>query len=261
MARALIGGLLGSAGESLSLTVSDPNDETCRQLEQQFGVATTGDNVAAIVGAEIVVLAVKPQLMAQVAASLAPHLAREQLVVSVAAGVSAGVLQRWLGDHQAVVRAMPNTPSMIGCGATGLYAPPAVSDEQRSEAESLMRAVGIVQWVEDEALIDSVTALSGSGPAYIFLVMEAMQAAGEKMGLDARAARLLMLETVFGAARLAMESQDPPETLRARVTSPGGTTEQGIAQLEEAGLRDAFERAMAAARRRSMELAKQLEQQ
>ena len=259
MARALIGGLRASAGEGLSITVSDPNVDQRQQLEQQFGVAGTDDNIAAIDGAQIIVLAVKPQILADVARQLAPHVQPDQLVISVAAGVTTQVLSNWLGGHQALVRAIPNTPAMIGCGATGLYAPAGVSAKLRSEAESLMRAVGIVQWVEDEALIDSITALSGSGPAYVFLVMEAMQAAAEKLGLDEKAARLLTLETVFGAARLAMESNDTPAVLRSRVTSPGGTTEQGIKALEEAGVREAFEKALAAARNRSIELAAQLE--
>jgi len=259
MARALIGGLRVSAGEGLSITVSDPNTDQRQQLEQQFGVAGTDDNIAAIDGAQIIVLAVKPQILADVARQLASHVQPDQLVVSVAAGVTTQALGNWLGGHRALVRAMPNTPAMIGCGATGLYAPAAVSAELRSEAESLMRAVGIVQWVEDESLIDSITALSGSGPAYVFLVMEAMQAAAEKLGLDEKAARLLTLETVFGAARLAMESNDAPAVLRSRVTSPGGTTERGIKVLEEAGVREAFGKALAAARNRSIELAAQLE--
>ncbi|MFP4154644.1 MAG: pyrroline-5-carboxylate reductase [Halothiobacillaceae bacterium] len=259
MARALIGGLRSSVGSGLAITVAEPDPDKRDQLAAQFGVTATADNAEAVCGAQIVVLAVKPQRMHEVASALAPALKADQLVVSVAAGIRVAALSDWLGGHDAVVRAMPNTPSLIGCGAAGLFASPDVRDGQRSEAESLMRAVGTVQWVEREELMDSVTALSGSGPAYLFLVMEAMQDAGKRMGLDAAAARLLTLETVFGAARLAMESSDPPEILRARVTSPGGTTEQGIAALEEAGLREAFVKATEAARARSRALAEQLE--
>lgn len=259
MARALIGGLRSSVGSGLSITVAEPDPDKRSQLAAQFAVTAVEDNAEAVTGAQIVVLAVKPQIMHAVASALAPALTSDQLVVSVAAGIRVAALVEWLGGHGAVVRAMPNTPSLIGCGAAGLYSAPGVDDAQRSEAESLMRAVGTVQWVEDEVLMDSVTALSGSGPAYLFLVMEAMQAAGERLGLDAAAARLLTLETVFGAARLAMESSDPPDILRARVTSPGGTTERGIAALEEAGLREAFVQATEAARARSRELAEQLE--
>ncbi|QGT79160.1 pyrroline-5-carboxylate reductase [Guyparkeria halophila] len=257
MAAALIGGMLKDAPADArpSIVVAEPDADRRRGLADQLGVEVTEDNHAAIDGAQLVVLAVKPQVMQAVAEDLAPHLAAGQLVVSIAAGIPVAALARWLNGHAAIVRAMPNTPSMVGCGATGLFAAEAVSREQHSDAESLMRAVGVVQWLDDESQIDEVTALSGSGPAYVFYLMESMQAAAEGMGMAPDVARLLTLETVFGAAKLALAADDSPAELRRRVSSPGGTTERAIAALDEAGVRDAFARAIRASRDRSRELA------
>lgn len=257
MAAALIGGMLkdAPAGAEPSIVVAEPDADRRRALGEQLGAETTEDNHAAIEGAQLVVLAVKPQVMQAVAEDLAPHLAAGQLVVSIAAGIPVAALAGWLNGHAAIVRAMPNTPSMVGCGATGLFAAEAVSREQYSDAESLMRAVGVVQWLDDESQIDEVTALSGSGPAYVFYLMESMQAAAEGMGMAPDVARLLTLETVFGAAKLALAADDSPAELRRRVSSPGGTTERAIAALDEAGVRDAFARAIRASRDRSRELA------
>lgn len=257
MAAALIGGMVKDAPEGArpSIVVADPNEDRRRSLVDQLGVEATADNHAAIEGAQLVVLAVKPQVMQSVAEDLAPSLAAGQLVVSIAAGIPVVALQSWLDGHAAVVRAMPNTPSMVGCGATGLFAAEAVSREQRSDAESLMRAVGVVQWLDEESQIDEVTALSGSGPAYAFYLMEAMQAAAEDLGMAPDVARLLTLETVYGAAKLALAADEPPAELRRRVSSPGGTTERAIAELEKSGVRDAFARAVRASRDRSRELA------
>lgn len=254
MATALIEGLQQHPAAGRRIVVADPNAARREALSQQYGVQVTAENQEAVCDAEVVVLAVKPAAVPAVAHALSQQLTTNQLVVSVAAGVTVPALQRWLGGHGAVVRAMPNTPAMVGCGATGLFATAELSTTHRDMAESLMRSVGLVQWVTDEPLMDVVTALSGSGPAYVFLVMEAMQAAAEKLGLPAEAARLLTLETVFGAARLAMSASESPAALRARVTSPNGTTERGIAALEAAGLRQAFESALAAAHARSVEL-------
>ncbi|MFP4252429.1 MAG: pyrroline-5-carboxylate reductase [Guyparkeria sp.] len=257
MAAALIGGMLkdSPADARPSIVVADPDADRRRGLAERLDVEVTEDNHAAIDGAQLVVLAVKPQVMQDVAADLAPHLAAGQLVVSIAAGIPVAALARWLDGHAAIVRAMPNTPSMVGCGATGLFAAEAVSREQHSDAESLMRAVGVVQWLDDESQIDEVTALSGSGPAYVFYLMESMQAAAEEMGMAPEVARLLTLETVFGAAKLALAADDSPAELRRRVSSPGGTTERAIAALDEAGVREAFARAIRASRDRSRELA------
>jgi pyrroline-5-carboxylate reductase len=176
----------------------------------------------------------------------------------VAAGIRCDDLDRWLGGGVALIRTMPNTPAMIQCGATALYANARVSDDQRQQAESLMRAVGIVQWVADEALIDAVTAVSGSGPAYFFLVIEAMEAAARELGLSDETAHLLTLQTALGAARMALESSEPPEVLRQRVTSPGGTTERALGILEDGGIRDLFRQALRGAHARSRELSADL---
>ncbi|MFO7582347.1 pyrroline-5-carboxylate reductase [Guyparkeria sp.] len=257
MAAALIGGMLQNApaGARPSIVVSEPDDERRRGLAERLDIETTADNAAALAGAQLVVLAVKPQMMQAVAEDLAPHVAAGQLVVSIAAGIPVSALQAWLDGHRAVVRAMPNTPSMVGCGATGLFAAEGVSAEQRSDAESLMRAVGVVQWLEEESQIDEITALSGSGPAYVFYLMESMQAAAEELGMEPAVARLLTLETVYGAAKLALAADESPAELRRRVSSPGGTTERAIRELDESGVREAFGRAVRASRDRSRELA------
>lgn len=259
MARALVGGLIRNEHPADRLCVSDPHADARAQLEG-LGICALADNSKAIEQAQIIVLAVKPQALGAVARELAASLRADQLVISIAAGVRVDTLRRWLNGHGRIVRAMPNTPSLVQAGATGLFAPAEVNADERAMAESILRAVGVCVWVSSEALIDSVTALSGSGPAYVFLVMEAMQAAGEKLGLDAATSRLLTLETVLGAARLALESNEDPAILRARVTSPGGTTERGIAALEQAGLRDAFDLALKAASDRASELASLLDQ-
>ncbi|MEW5974016.1 MAG: pyrroline-5-carboxylate reductase [Pseudomonadota bacterium] len=259
MARALVGGLIRNDHPAERLCVADPHAEARAQLEG-LGVCALADNLRAVEQAQVVVLAVKPQALGAVARELAPSLRPDQLVISIAAGVRVDTLRRWLNGHARIVRAMPNTPALVQAGATGLFAPDEVSAAERALAESILRAVGTTVWVEQEGLIDAVTALSGSGPAYVFLVMEAMQAAGEQLGLDAATARLLTLETVLGAARLALESKDDPAVLRARVTSPGGTTERGIAALEAAGLRQAFADALKAAFERAGELGTLLDQ-
>ncbi|MFW5954501.1 MAG: pyrroline-5-carboxylate reductase [Guyparkeria sp.] len=260
MAAALIGGMLQNAPADArpSIVVSEPDEERRQGLAERLDVETTADNAMALAGAQLVVLAVKPQKMRAVAEELASNVAPGQLVVSIAAGIPVAALQGWLGGHQAVVRAMPNTPSMVGCGATGLFAAGAVSDEQRSDAESLMRAVGVVQWLDEESQIDEVTALSGSGPAYVFYLMESMQAAAEDLGMAPAVARLLTLETVYGAAKLALAADESPAELRRRVSSPGGTTERAIRELDDSGVREAFGRAVRASRDRSRELAAQV---
>jgi pyrroline-5-carboxylate reductase len=207
---------------------------------------------------DLVVLAVKPQVMPEVARELADIVRSKQpLVISIAAGIRSADLHRWLGGQCALVRCMPNTPALIQSGATALFAGPAVTDSQRDLAETILRAVGLVLWIDDENLMDAVTALSGSGPAYLMLVIEALQDAGRTLGLPAETARLLALQTAFGAAKMALESNEDVATLRQRVTSPGGTTEKALAVLEDGGLRTLFNDALYAARDRSRELAEQ----
>lgn len=259
MAGALIGGLIADGMAPERILAADPSAEKCAALSAGSGIRTLSDNIAAAASAGTLVLAVKPQVLAAVARELAATVQRHRpLVISVAAGIRCDSLQAWLGGKTALVRAMPNTPALVQSGATALYATPAVSAVQREQAESLLRAVGITCWLEDESLMDAVTALSGSGPAYFFLVMEALEAAARTMGLDPATTHLLTLQTALGAARMALESSDPPGTLRERVTSPGGTTERAIGVLRDGGLEALLARALDAARARSVELSRDL---
>jgi pyrroline-5-carboxylate reductase len=256
MAASLIGGLVADGYDAGHILVSDPEGEKLAALSARFGVRSAADNRRAVEQADVVILAVKPQLLKQVCDEMREAVqAARPLIISIAAGVREAYIQDWLGGGLALVRTMPNTPAMIQAGATVLHAGPKVSAAQRSLAESVLRAVGLTRWMERESDLDAVTALSGSGPAYFFLVMEAMEQAGEGLGLDPDSARLLTIQTALGAARMAMESSDAPATLRQRVTSPGGTTEAALEQFEQGGLPDLFQRAMTAARDRSEALA------
>lgn len=255
MTHSLVGGLIADGCNPKNIWVTNPTPTKLAALQEQFGVNITTDNSAAVSQASVVVLAVKPQLLKEVAAPLTEVIQRHKpLVISIAAGVREPDLRGWLGGDIAIVRTMPNTPSLVGSGATGLYANKRTSSQQRQLAESILRAVGVTIWVEKETQLDAVTAVSGSGPAYFFLVMEAMEKAGVELGLSAENARLLTLQTAFGAAKMALESTEGPAVLRARVTSPGGTTERAIAALQEGGLEDLFARALKAASQRSREL-------
>jgi pyrroline-5-carboxylate reductase len=255
MARSLVGGLVARGWPREALHVAEPNAAARDALAAEFGVHVHGDNTDAARAAPVWVFAVKPQVLRAVAQSLSP-LARTQspLVVSIAAGITSAQLDRWLGGGQAVVRAMPNTPALLGAGATGLYANPAVDASRRALAGRLLAAAGSTTWIDDEAAMDAVTALSGSGPAYVFLLAEAMQAAGQAQGLDADAARALALQTIFGAARMLIESGEPADVLRQRVTSPGGTTQAALEAFEAGGFRALVGDAIAAATRRGREL-------
>jgi pyrroline-5-carboxylate reductase len=258
MARSLIGGLVADGWNPASIYVADPDRKQLSDLASSFQVNTDNENQRVTANSEVVVLAVKPQIMRAVALDLAPTVQQVRpLVVSVAAGVRTSDLARWLGGACALVRCMPNTPALVQSGATALFATEPVSAKQKDLAESIMRAVGLALWVEDEDLMDTVTALSGSGPAYFFLVIEALQTAGEELGLSGKTAKLLALQTAFGAAKMALESSDEAAALRRRVTSPGGTTERALAVLENGQLRALFKDALTAARDRSRELAQQ----
>jgi len=258
MATSLIGGLIAQGHTADSISVSDPNESQRNQLEQQFSIKTFADCNAAIKDADIVVLAVKPQVMKEVALMVAAAIdekAKQPIFVSIAAGINLFSLQIWLGQKQAIVRCMPNTPSLIQLGASGLYANEQTSIVQKNLAETVLKAAGIVQWVQSEAEIDAVTAVSGSGPAYYFLLMEAMIDAGVELGLSRETASELTIQTAIGAAQMAKESDVDVAELRRRVTSPGGTTEQAINTFESAHLRDIVKAALNAANRRSGELA------
>jgi pyrroline-5-carboxylate reductase len=256
MAAALISGLTQRGLPGDRFIVADPSTAQLQRLQQDYGINTATDNAAAVQGAEVVVLAVKPQQMRSVAQGLAPHLAAmHPLVISVAAGIPHAALARWFGAKIPVVRTMPNRPALNGFGATGLYAPAAVGAAHRALAESIMAAVSATVWVEHESQMDTVTALSGSGPAYFFLFMEALEAAAHERGLPREIAHRLTLETAFGAAQMARQSLDSLSTLREQVTSKGGTTAAALEVLDAAGLRAIVAHAVAAADRRSAELA------
>jgi len=258
MAASLIGGLVADGCDPSSLWVSDLNNDSLQRLKKQFAINTTSDNSVVVENVDSIVIAVKPQVVKPVAEQIGVQVrAHRTLVISIAAGIRESDLSRWLGDGVAIVRTMPNTPAMVQTGATALFANRYVSEQQAELAEGVMRAVGIALWVEDERQMDAVTALSGSGPAYFFYVMEAMINAGIAMGLEPETARLLTLQTASGASKLAMESDDPPGLLREKVTSKGGTTEQALKVLAQGQLDKLFNSALEAARHRSEELARQ----
>src|SRR5271170_3972100 len=256
MAAALIGGLTKRGVLATRVVVADPSPDQLQRLVRGYGVTVAADNASAVQGAEVVILAVKPQQMRSVALGLAPHLAKTPpLVISVAAGIPHAALTRWLGNSVPVIRTMPNRPALNGFGATGLYAPAAVGAANRALAEMIMGAVSATVWVEHESQMDTVTALSGSGPAYFFLFMEALEAAAHERGLPNDIAHKLTLETAFGAAQMARQSTESLAVLREQVTSKGGTTAAALAVLNAAGLRAIVAHAVAAADRRSAELA------
>lgn len=257
MAHSLIGGLIADGMEAEKLWVSDPSAERLQLLQQEFSLHGESDNAAVCQACDVIVLAVKPQMLKAVCEELAASI-DAQLVISIAAGVRGEAICRWLGKDVPLVRVMPNTPSLVQAGASGLFANSHVSTAQHDIAESILRAVGLTVWLDDEKELDVVTALSGSGPAYFFYLMESMQAAAVDLGLTEKQARTLTLQTAFGAAKMALESSDDPATLRHKVTSPGGTTEAAINQFETDHLRDSIARALQTAATRADELAQLL---
>ncbi|MFC5458537.1 pyrroline-5-carboxylate reductase [Massilia niabensis] len=255
MATALIAGLATQAAHQFH--VVDPNPDALARLAADYGVSTASGIDAELASVDVIVLAVKPQQMREVASRLAPHLG-SQLVLSIAAGIRSADLSRWINGYGAIVRAMPNTPALIKQGITGMVAMPGVTEGQRAAADSVLRAVGQTVWLDDEALIDPVTAVSGSGPAYVFYFLEAMQAAATEMGLNAEQGKQLALATFAGATQLAAQSDESLETLRQRVTSKGGTTHAAISSMEGAGVKAAIVDAMKAAAARGRELGDEL---
>ena len=259
MALSLIGGLIADGFDPANIHVADPQPQRLAAINQSYSVQTFHDNLDAIQHCHVVIAAVKPEQLQSLIKQLSTHWKMGTLLLSIAAGIRLDDLARWLGQpNAAIVRTMPNTPALVQAGATALYANPYVTPEQHELAESILRSVGLTLWVKDEEQIDAVTALSGSGPAYFFLVMEAMETAAIELGLEAEAAKLLCLQTAFGAAKMALESDETTATLCERVTSPSGTTERAIHELEDGGLRGLFENALIAAALRSRELATQL---
>ncbi len=260
MASSLISGLIASGHAPKQIWVSDINPDTLTALAKQLNVNTSLNNDDIINAVDVVVLAVKPQTLSAVAQSIAALIQKKKsLVVSIAAGINQSSLSRWLGADTAIVRCMPNTPALVLTGATALHANDKVTAAQRDLAENILRAVGIALWVEDEAELDAVTAVSGSGPAYYFLLMEAMEKAAVELGLSEETARLLVQQTALGAAKIALESSESPEQLRRRVTSPGGTTQRAIETFEQGGFTELVAKALHAARDRSIEMSKQME--
>nr|ARX77680.1 pyrroline-5-carboxylate reductase [uncultured bacterium] len=260
MASSLISGLIASGHSPQDLWVSDVNQDALKVLAENLNVNTSTNNDDIINAVDVVVLAVKPQILSTVAKNATASIQQKQpLVVSIAAGISQQSLSQWLGNNIAIVRCMPNTPALVLTGATALYANEQVTAEQHDLAENIMRSVGIALWVNDESELDVVTAVSGSGPAYYFLLMEAMEKAAIEMGMNEVTARLLVQQTALGAAKIALESSESPEQLRKRVTSPGGTTQQALETFEEGGFTALVSKALHAARDRSIEMSKQTE--
>jgi len=258
MARGIIGGLVDQGWDPQRIRAGDPVAEALDRLRAEFGVTTRAANSEVVEGADVVVLAVKPRAMSAVTADIREAVRRAgALVISIAAGITIESLERGLGADVAIVRCMPNTPALLRQGATAFYANAATDTARREQAESILGAVGTVRRVAEESMLDAVTALSGSGPAYFFLFMEAMVAAGEALGLDRDTSRELTIQTGVGSARMAAGSDADLVELRRRVTSPGGTTERAIESFEQSGLRDAVEAAMRAAAERAEELGRE----
>lgn len=258
MARSIIGGLLKQGVASSSIGVSEPFAPTREALKAELNLTVMDNNLEVASAGSVWLFAVKPQVMKTVCVELRELAqAKKPLILSIAAGITAGQLEKWLGGYLPVVRIMPNTPALLGAGASGLFANPQVNAEQKHFTENLFRATGLCTWIEDESLMDTVTALSGSGPAYIFLLCEAMQAAAEKQGLPADAARELALQTIIGAAKMLGESGESATVLRQRVTSPNGTTHAAISAFEQGGFRELVQSALDAACARGRSLSRE----
>lgn len=259
MAVSLINGLLISGHAPSQIWVADIDEEKLRHLAAQLKINVTPSNHVVAEAVDVLVLAVKPQQIKEVAQDLAAIVQqRALLVVSIAAGINQYSLARWLGQETPIVRCMPNTPALVLTGATALHANPNVDEQQRDLAENILRAVGLAVWVDAEDELDAVTAVSGSGPAYFFMLMEAMEKVALELGLSERTARLLVQQTALGAAKIALESTETPAELRQRVTSPGGTTQRAIETFTQGGFVELVAKALTAARDRAVEMAKQL---
>ncbi|WP_144821331.1 pyrroline-5-carboxylate reductase [Marinobacter piscensis] len=259
MASAIIGGMLDSGFQASRIWASAPNDAHLQSIRKRFGISVTTDNRYCAQQADVIVLAVKPQIMADVCRDIAPIAQNTRpLVVSIAAGLGADTINEWLGGDLPIVRVMPNTPSLVGKGAAGLFASDSVSGAQKTMIQSVFEGIGAAVWVDDESLLHGVTALSGSGPAYFFLMLESLEAAAADAGLNPETARELAIQTMAGAAEMAARSDHDPAQLKKNVMSPGGTTEQAINTFEDGGLRDLVQKAYSAAYTRSEEMAKEL---
>ncbi|MDP1559029.1 MAG: pyrroline-5-carboxylate reductase [Nitrosomonas sp.] len=253
MAAALIGGMLQQGFLASQIKVVEISAENRERIKREFDIEAVPALDSCVIGNDVIILAVKPQQLTELAQQLAPLL-KNQLVISIAAGIRATDISRWLGGYPRIVRAMPNTPALVRAGVTGLYALPAVNEQEMKDAETILAAVGTVLWVGEEEILHTITAISGSGPAYIFYFIEAMQQAGVELGLAADQARQLSLQTFFGAVKLAEQSGEDVAVLRSRVTSKGGTTERAIQTMEKNDIKRKIICAIHAASARSQEL-------
>ncbi|MAH73356.1 MAG: pyrroline-5-carboxylate reductase [Porticoccaceae bacterium] len=257
MASALINGLISNGYPSTEILVSDPNEDAKNSLSEQHHIQCMSDNKSAVRIADLIILAVKPQILKEVASELSKVIQIQKVVVSIAAGVSISALQNWFGKNIPIVRSMPNTPTMLGLGATGMYANRHVTAEKCSLVERIFNTVGYSCWLDSEKDIDSVTAVSGSSPAYFFFIFEIMQRVAEDFGLSPRAAKNLILRTAKGSVEMALNSDSEVSELRRQVTSPKGTTEQAIASLQSGNLDQLIHQAMKAALKRAQELSEE----
>ncbi|WP_299729508.1 pyrroline-5-carboxylate reductase [uncultured Endozoicomonas sp.] len=258
MASGIIGGLIQNGWPTERLIATARTEATLSAIKDQFAIETTTDNHQAVQQADIIMLCVKPQMMKAVLSDLRSSIPAVSLLISVAAGITMSSLEAWAGNDQAIVRSMPNTPSLLQCGAAGLFANTAVTPEQKALVDRVFSAIGIAEWVKEESLIDAVIAVSGSGPAYYFLFMEVMEQVGTQLGLDQETAKRLTQQTAFGAAKMAQASDVDTAELKRRVMSPNGTTEQAINTFMDGDLPALIEKAMNAAVKRSIEMAEAL---
>jgi len=255
MTRCLIGGLIDNGIDAHCIAVGEPNKLRREQLRSKFGVSAMADNVSAIIESTVIILAVKPQVMKAAVSSISQISSNNKpLIISIAAGISVANLERWGLSNLSIVRAMPNTPALVRAGITTLFSNSSVLPNQHNQAESILNSVGKTAWVKKESLINMVTAISGSGPAYFLYLMEALEQAAIEGGLDRKIARLLTIETILGTARLAQYTDTPLADLRKQVTSPGGTTEAAIAILDGASVQKLFKKAINTARERAIDL-------
>ncbi|REC93478.1 pyrroline-5-carboxylate reductase [Kushneria indalinina] len=263
MASAIFGGLIDNGYPADAITATSPDEAVLEQHRARYGIQTTTDNAEGVSEADVVILAVKPQIMREVCEPLQDALQISRpLIISIAAGLTLETLSQWLGDESLpIVRCMPNTPALVGKGATGLYAPAGISEDHRTLAGDLLASVGIVEWVEEESQLSAVTAIAGSAPAYFFYMLEAMEDAGVARGLSRDIARRLAIQTALGAAHMASESEHDPKTLKQQVMSPKGTTERAIASFEQAGFEKMVDDATLACFERAEALARELRDQ
>jgi pyrroline-5-carboxylate reductase len=256
MASSLVGGLLTNGYPATHIRIAEPDEQRRRQIQQQFDIKVDADNRRMAELSDVLVLAVKPQILQTVCKNIADQVqTKKPLVISIAAGIRSTDIERWLGGDCALVRCMPNTPALLKAGVTGLFANPHVTEQQKRLADEILASAGINLWMKQESQLDAVTAVSGSGPAYFFLFMECIQNAGEQLGLDANSARQLTLQTALGAARMASEGEDDPATLRGKVTSKGGTTEAAIHRFMDSDFQQLITDELTCARDRATELA------